>query len=98
MVLDGEGRPQSVKYHLIASLLLNEFQKQVALNEAQAVELAALRMLPARVEALEAQRAELAELAARLATLETRGGLASERPPRTAGRHPPADATRSGAP
>jgi hypothetical protein len=28
VVHDGEGRPETVKYHLLSSLLLNELQKQ----------------------------------------------------------------------
>jgi hypothetical protein len=43
VVRDGEGRPETVKYHLLAALLLNELQREHRLNEAQEAELARQR-------------------------------------------------------
>ncbi len=49
VVYDEEGRPETVRYHLLSSMLLNELQKQ---NE----QLARLRGRLVRLEALEAMR------------------------------------------
>ena len=43
VVYDAEGKPETVSYHLLATLLLNEFQKERGIVEAQATELAQLR-------------------------------------------------------
>ena len=43
VVYDEAGKPQTVGYHLLASLLLNEFQKEHDVVEAQSTELAQLR-------------------------------------------------------
>jgi len=56
VALDEEGRPYSVRYHVLPSLLLNEMQKQQRTMESQAAE----------IESLRAQQLEL------LATLTTR--------------------------
>ena len=36
VVYDEQGMPETVKYHLLATLLLNELQRQASLNEEQA--------------------------------------------------------------
>jgi hypothetical protein len=54
------GRPQSVKYHLLSSMLLNELQKQRRQLEAQETEIRELR----------AQKSKIRDLEARLAGLE----------------------------
>ncbi|MCI0404036.1 MAG: hypothetical protein L0212_11005 [Acidobacteria bacterium] len=74
VVYDAEGQPQTVQYHVLPALLLNEFQRQEKelgqqqdRLEKQTAELAALRTR------LEKQDAELAELKAALrATLAQR--------------------------
>jgi hypothetical protein len=48
---DEEGRPRTVKYHLLSTLLLNELQKQHRWNEEQALE---IQRMKARLERLEA--------------------------------------------
>ena len=64
VVLDDEGKPFTVKYHLLSAMLLNELQKLHARSERdvrelsrrleeQQMELARLRALEARLEALE---------------------------------------------
>ena len=52
VVYDEQGRPLTVKYHLLSSMLLNELQKQVDRDAARALE---LRALEARLQALEAK-------------------------------------------
>jgi hypothetical protein len=49
VVHDAEGNPETVRYDLVATLLLNEFQKEHALVAAQAVELAKLKNDVARM-------------------------------------------------
>jgi hypothetical protein len=58
-VLDGEGKPETVSYHLLATLLLNEFKKAHQVIEAQA----------ARIAALEAQTAQMAQFKQDLARM-----------------------------
>jgi hypothetical protein len=50
VVRDGEGKPETVRYHLLAALLLNELQREHQINDSQHAELVALRN---RVAALE---------------------------------------------
>jgi t-SNARE complex subunit (syntaxin) len=52
VVTDETGKPETVSYHLLSTLLLNEFQKAHSAIEDQA----------ARIAILEAQSAELAQL------------------------------------
>jgi len=59
VIYDEQGEPETVSYHLLATLLLNEFQKTHHLVHAQA----------ARIADLEAQSAELAELKQDLARM-----------------------------
>ncbi len=54
VVYDEAGKPQTVGYHLLASLLLNEFQKEHGVVEAQSAELAQLKKeMAAMAEAIE---------------------------------------------
>ncbi len=56
VVYDEEGRPETVRYHLLSSMLLNELKKQQRLNQEQNEQLARLRGRLVRLEALEAKR------------------------------------------
>ena len=60
VVYDDAGKPQTVGYHLLASLLLNEFQREHGVVEAQSVELAQLRkemaVMAEAIERLERDR------------------------------------------
>lgn len=56
VVHDAEGRPETVSYHLLATLLLNEFQKEHRVTESQA----------ARIAELEREFARLADVVDRL--------------------------------
>jgi hypothetical protein len=53
VVYDAEHRPETVRYHLLSSMLLNELQKQARLNQEQQQ---AIRELAARLESLQGQR------------------------------------------
>jgi hypothetical protein len=64
VVVDGEGRPETVKYHLLAALLLNELQRADRELEDERD-----RNLSQQV-ALEAQRAELQALRDRVGAVE----------------------------
>ena len=66
VVRDVDGRPETVKYQLLAPMLLNEFQKQQRTIEAQTERLAV------QDAALESLSRQLADLQARLARLEQR--------------------------
>ena len=66
VVSDRDGRPETVRYHLINALLLNEVQKQHRIAELQS-------------KTIERQQAEIEELKARLSKLEA-GSLANSRP------------------
>jgi hypothetical protein len=66
VVYDREGRPETVRYHLVNALLLNEVQKQHRNAEAQK-------------ETIEQLKTEIERLAARLGRLEARP-RASSRP------------------
>ncbi len=57
VVSDRDGRPETVRYHLINALLLNEVQKQHRIAESQS-------------KTIEQQQAEIEELKARLSNLE----------------------------
>jgi len=72
VVYDGEGRPETVKYHLLSTLLLNELQEERQTNDAQArmIDSQALRLT--ELSALKERLAELEDLKARLARLEAR--------------------------
>ena len=64
VVYNEEGEPETVKYQLLATMLLNELQKQV-----QAVEV--LKAEVQEVEVLKSQVADLLDLNTRLARLES---------------------------
>ena len=53
VVYDEEGRPETVKYHLLSTMLLNELQKEHERNNERA------RSMEARVAAIEEQLARL---------------------------------------
>jgi Chaperone of endosialidase len=59
VVRDASGNVETVSYHLLSSLLVNELQKEHRVNESQA----------ARIASLEAQVAELTELKSTLAKM-----------------------------
>ncbi len=61
VVYNEDGTPETVKYHLLVTLLLNELQKQYQVNQEQA---AAVARLEQQDRDLEGQVAELAALAA----------------------------------
>ena len=60
VVNDAEGRPFSVRYHVLPALLLNEVQKQHTQLSGQTAEIAALKE----------QLAELSQLVNRIALLD----------------------------
>jgi hypothetical protein len=64
VVRDEEGQPQTVRYHFVNAMLLNEVQKQRRRIEAQEAEIRELRAGLAQLREL---KAELASLEARLA-------------------------------
>jgi hypothetical protein len=66
VVYDRDGWPETVRYHLINAMLLNEVQKQHRIAELQS-------------KTIEQQQAEIEELKARLSKLEA-GSLANSRP------------------
>ena len=66
MIFDEEGNPETVSYHLMATLLLNEFQKEHSLNQQQAEQLAVQATQLAEVSELKQQLAEVRELLAAL--------------------------------
>ncbi len=55
VVYDSDGQPQSVQYHVLPALLLNELQRQHARVQQQEAELAVLRTQRERLEAVEAE-------------------------------------------
>ena len=59
VVYDRDGRPETVRYHLVNALLLNEVQKQHRTAEAQE-------------KTIDQQKAEIEALKARLSSLEAR--------------------------
>lgn len=61
VVYNENGDPETVKYHLLATMLLNELQKQQQVTMDQAAQLAAVKM----------QLAELTTLTSRLARSAT---------------------------
>jgi hypothetical protein len=61
VIYNEEGKPETVAYHLLATLLLNEFQKSHNIAQQQAIKIAEL----------ERQSAELAQLKQQVAALST---------------------------
>ena len=73
--VDQDGKPQTVRYHFVNAMLLNEVQKQKRLLEQQQEQLAAQQQQIDRLKAtLQSQQilqqAQLKELMQRLAALE----------------------------
>jgi hypothetical protein len=64
VVYDRDGQPETVRYHLVNALLLNEVQKQHRTMEAQE------KMLAQQKEAIDHEQAEIEVLKARLGRLE----------------------------
>lgn len=52
LVVYEEGRPYTVRYHLLSSMLLNELQKQASLNREQQLEIERLRSVEQELEAI----------------------------------------------
>ena len=80
-VFNEKGKPETVKYHLLPTFLLEGFQEQQRVIAAQAGEIADLRAgmtvehermaaLQARLDSAEAEAGHMAELEARLGALE----------------------------
>ena len=76
VVYNSDGQPESVAYHLLPTLLLNELQKEHkdlqqarALIAAQGQQLADLKVQSADMQALKAQVAELSSLRSEVAEL-----------------------------
>lgn len=66
VVYDEEGKPETVAYHLLPALLLNEVQKAHAVIEAQASHIAALEAQTAELTQLKKEFAEMAAVIERL--------------------------------
>ena len=73
VVYDDEGRPETVKYHLLSSLLLNEFQKLHQVNQEQDERLTQIKSQEDEISELRAQIAVLQELTSQLLALEPSG-------------------------
>ena len=93
VVYDDEGKPETVKYHLLSSLLLGELQKQQGeLDDLRAKHQVDLERLAER------QQVELRRLGDRLAALESRSPRADrEAPTLGAGRRHPEPVSRPSA-
>jgi hypothetical protein len=76
VVLDGEGRPYSVKYHELPALLVAEAQKQRSAAASQE------RRIAEQSALIAAQQQEIASLTHRLARLEAERGQAVAAAPR----------------
>ncbi len=74
VVLNKQGQPETVAYHLLPALLLNELQKEHASNREFARQMTALenviRNQSQQISLLKARASEVAALSARLAALE----------------------------
>ena len=66
VVYDQDGKPETVSYHLLATLLLNEFQKEHSVIEAQATRIASLEEQSAEFAQVKQQVAMMAEVIERL--------------------------------
>jgi hypothetical protein len=76
VLFDRQGRPESVAYHVLPTLLLNELQREHALNQEFGRQLAAqqrrIEAQDAQLATLKTQLAEVVVLKARLAEIERR--------------------------
>ena len=66
VVRDEQGQPETVAYHLLPALLLNEVQKAHAVIEAQAGQIVALQAQTAELTQLKKEFAEMAAVIERL--------------------------------
>ena len=66
VIYDAQGKPETVAYHLLGSLLLNEVQKGRKLAEAQALRIAELEKQSAELAKLKREMAQLVETIALL--------------------------------
>jgi hypothetical protein len=73
VVYNSDGQPDSVAYHLLPTLLLNELQKEHQLVLAQAQELTAVKEQLAQIDTLRAEVVELRELTKQFAALKDLG-------------------------
>ena len=73
VILDENGLPETVAYHLLPALLLNELQKEQELNRAQSEKLARQEELLAEMRLLEEKLAAVETL---VATLQLSAGTA----------------------
>ena len=64
VILDEDGRPETVAYHMLPALLLNELQEERELNRAQSEKLARQEELLAEVGLLKEKLAALENLVA----------------------------------
>jgi hypothetical protein len=69
VVYNEEGQPETVKYRLLSSMLLNELQKEHQMNQGQQSQIASLSAKATEVEELRAQVAEMSDLKAQVAEL-----------------------------
>jgi len=73
VVFNKDQKPETVKYRLLSSLLLNELQKEHQVNRQQDAELVELRNQVAEMAELKAQVAEMNEMLIRMAQMQTPG-------------------------
>ena len=66
VVYDDQGKPETVSYHLLATLLLNEFEKAHGVIETQAIRIAALEAKSADMAQLKQELARMAAIIERL--------------------------------
>jgi hypothetical protein len=66
VIYNEKGKPETVAYHLLATLLLNEFQKAHKITEQQAIHIAELERQSAELAQLKQQVAAMSEAIARL--------------------------------
>lgn len=75
VVYNEDGTPETVKYHLLATLLLNELQKQYQVNQEQAEAFARLEQQDRKLESQVAELATLAAQAQELAVLKAQTAM-----------------------
>lgn len=75
VVYNEDGTPETVKYHLLATLLLNELQKQYQVNQEQAEAFARLEQQDRNLESQVAELATLAAQAQELAVLKAQTAM-----------------------
>lgn len=75
VVYNEDGTPETVKYHLLATLLLNELQKQYQVNQEQAEAFARLEQQDRNLESQVAELETLAAQARELAVLKAQTAM-----------------------